>query len=139
MNIRSTFTTGLLITAMGVLFVPANAEAQMPARGRGPALPDQGQIEEMVGELSAELSLSENQTEEVYRLYITHFEQVQELRETCSGNRSEMRGAHRELKLQLDEQVKALLTDEQQEAYDQFVRQHHPGHGRRGERGGSWK
>lgn len=94
--------------------------------------PDGSRIEDMVEQLTIELSLSGEQVAEIENLYREHFENLASLRDSRGGDREEMREAHRALRLQLDEQIKALLTDEQAEAYDAFIRDLHERHGMHG-------
>lgn len=95
--------------------------AQPPGGRQGgqqgpPPVPNEKQIEKMVNDLSEELSLTEEQEEKVLDEYLIHFEQVEEKTKDGKPNRNEMEA----LKSEFEENVKLLLSDEQDELFDAY-------------------
>ena len=110
----------VLLVLLALFF--STAVFAQPAWGKQgpPPLPNDEQIEEMLTDLKEELSLSEVQTTQVSELYFAHFEEVKELTQNSNGKRGAQREEMEELKAGLEENVKALLTTEQQEQFDAF-------------------
>jgi Spy/CpxP family protein refolding chaperone len=110
----------LLLIAMAlsnVVFAQPGGGQQGP-----PELPNAKQIKKMVAEMSEELSLNEEQGTEILELYTAHFDEVKELTSAGRPDRTKMEA----VKTKLEKQVKALLTEEQQELYVAYVKEHEP-------------
>lgn len=93
--------------------------AQPPGGGQQgpPPIPNTKQIKEMVSDLADEISLSTEQEEDVLELYIEHFEEVEE---QTSGNARPDRQEMEALKTKFESEVKALLSEEQQEQFTAY-------------------
>lgn len=83
-----------------------------------PAAPTADEIEEMVSDLAKEILLSEEQEEQVLELYTTHFEDVEDKTSSGRPDRDEMEA----LKTSLENDVKALLTDDQKKLYTTYLK-----------------
>lgn len=85
-----------------------------------PSAPTNKQIKKMVTKLSKEIGLSEKQEESVLETYQEHYEVVEEkLSESSRPERSEMEA----LELELQKEVKELLTDEQIVKYKTYLKE----------------
>jgi hypothetical protein len=109
----------LLITTM--FFVTINCSAQQrQGQGQGqPPIPNDTQINKMVEDLSAELSLSDAQKTEILALYQNHFAEV---KSSMSSGEKPSREEMESLKEEFEDDVKSLLNDDQQDLYDEFVK-----------------
>ena len=87
-------------------------------KGGPPELPTAKEIETMVSDLSDDLLLSEEQEAQVLELYNAHFEEVEEKTSSGRPDRDEMD----EIKTSLENDIKALLTDDQQELYTTYLK-----------------
>ena len=122
MNITKNKTWKVLILA---LVITTTAFAQQRGGGqRGgeqggpPALPTAKEIKTMVSDLSGDLLLSDEQEEQVLELYTTHFEDVEDKTSSGRPDRDEMEA----LKTSLENDVKALLTDDQKKLYTTYLK-----------------
>ena len=126
------------ILMMSLLFVTVFACGQPPGGGgqRGgqqgpPPIPDEEQIEKMVGQIAKDVSLTEEQQTTVLQLYTWHFQAV---KEKTSDNSRPDREEMEEMKADLEEQVKAVLSEEQVGKYDAYLERQKKGRGKRGSR-----
>ncbi len=104
--------------------------ALFPQRGekRPPRLPDSEQIEQQVNELAEALSLSDQQKSEILTLHINHFNQAKTMM-SDNPDREKME----QLRKELEEQVMAVLDDEQKVKYSEYMKnQKRPERQRRG-------
>lgn len=103
----------------------ATAEATPPTNPRqagprgGGARGGQGQ--EQLQALVAELGLNEDQKEEWQSINAKYREQMRAMREEADGDFASMRGKMQELRASQNEEIKAILTDEQFEKYEKFM------------------
>lgn len=86
-------------------------------QGGPPELPTSQEIETMVSDLSDDLILSEEQEVQVLELYTEHFEEVEEKTSSGRPDRDEMEA----IKTSLENDVKALLRDDQEELYTTYL------------------
>jgi len=82
-------------------------------------IPSAKQIEKMVSELAEEVGMDEAQEEQVLELYTTHFEEIEEMTEGDAMPEREEMEAH---KAELEENVKAVLDDEQDKLYEAYLK-----------------
>lgn len=120
----------LLILAAVLTTTLASAQKERPQGP--PPLPSDGQIKEMVADMAKELSLTDKQEEQVSDLYFEHFEKAEELQKSDSGNRGGGREAMENLKADLEENVNALLTKEQQKLYKAWMEEKQTPRGKQG-------
>lgn len=111
-----------------VLIVTTTACGQQRGpQGRGqqgpPSIPNSKQIEKMVSNLADDISLSEDQENEVLKLYTVHFKEVKEKTKSGRPDRKEMEL----LKNDFEKEVKEALTEEQQELYDAYLKKNSRG------------
>jgi len=89
-----------------ILVITTTCFAQRGGEQREKPTPDQ-----IVERMTEKLSLTEDQQVSIKALYTDFFAETEELRE--SGDRSTMRESMKNLKTELDEDIKALLTEDQ--------------------------
>lgn len=118
--------TSLFAIAVIMLLSNKTAVAQPGGGGGGqqgpPSLPSSSEIKTMVTELSTELELNESQSEEIYDLFVEHFEAIEDKMSAGRPSRKEMES----LESSFEKEVKALLTDEQQEEFEDFMKENAP-------------
>ena len=90
-----------------------------------PPIPDESQIAQMVDELTQKLSLTDEQTSQILALYSDHFVELKSNMEAGQPQRSKMD----KLRNKFEKEVKAVLTDEQQEQFDEFLQAQRPQRG----------
>lgn len=80
-----------------------------------------GQGQEQLQALIAELGLNEDQKEEWQAINQKYRGQMRAMREEANGDFASMRGKMQELRAAQNEEIKAILTDEQFQKYEQFM------------------
>ena len=80
-----------------------------------------GQGQEQLQALITELGLNEDQKEEWQAINQKYRGQMRAMREEANGDFSSMRGKMQELRAAQNEEIKAILTDEQYQKYEKFV------------------
>ncbi|MEM7483839.1 MAG: hypothetical protein AAF348_01395 [Bacteroidota bacterium] len=81
-----------------------------------PPLPSADEIEKMVGDLADELSLDSDQESTVLTLYTDHFEEAESKTKSGRPDRDEME----KFRENFETEVKAVLTEKQQELFDAY-------------------
>ena len=81
---------------------------------------DSERIEKKVEKLAEKLSLTTDQKEGISSLYLSHSELIKEIRESEDKDRKEKREEINMLKNELDENIMALLNDEQIAKFEEF-------------------
>ena len=132
----------LVVVLVGTL-ISVGLQAQH--RQGPPRPPDQAQIKQMVDKLSAALSLTEYQKTEILRLFNDHFEKMNEVMKKIGPPPEERGGKERghdrgsrpgqkemeNLRAGFEKDVKALLNEEQQKKFDEFMKKIRPQQRRR--------
>ncbi len=125
MNKQRRFNTGILLIIASMLFISGNLLAQQqPERNGPPKPPTATEVNKMVDDLSAKLSLDKAQKQKVSDLFTAHFNNDRE----SMGNK-EGKGSPEEMQQKrkdFEEQVKSLLNDEQKVAFDKFMKSRGP-------------
>lgn len=112
--------TLLVVTISSVGFAQKQGHNNSPDPNRQgpPPMPNAKQIEQMVADLSAELTLTKEQSTKITTLYNNHFKQVKQKAEGQRPKREEMEA----LKKSFENSVKKVLTPEQQSKYANFLK-----------------
>ena len=84
----------------------------------------------MVRHLQRELNLSETQQEKILTLSQGHFTELRAERKKQKAVEIERREAAEQSRQDFESAVKALLNEEQQNKYEQLVKEMHPGGGK---------
>jgi hypothetical protein len=119
-NIRN----AILIIIAVVTTSVASAQDRRPMGP--PPIPDEGQIEKMLLDLSEAISLSQSQLEDVSDLYYHHFEEMKTMQKEGKDKGDAGRAAMENLKAELKKKVEAVLSPEQQKAYASWLKQQKP-------------
>ncbi len=101
-----------------VIFILVGTTLGQP---QGRALPDSSQIVVMVDTLASKLSFSDSVKSKVNEIYFASFV---ELKKELDKNRSDfraMRNTRREITEKREKDVKALLNDNQKEAFEKII------------------
>ncbi len=117
-----------LLWAGAALSAPAGSRGQRPGGGemQPPAPPDSVQIERMMTEMAAAVSLSEEQRVRITALHFAHFAEVEQLMAGAGTGQRPGREAMDALRKKLENSVKALLIGEQVSKFEAFSRSHGP-------------
>ena len=86
---------------------------------RPPKLPTAKEIKEMVSDMAKEISLNEEQEDEILDIYQAHFDEVEKKTKSGRPDRNEMES----LKTNFKKEVNAVLTEEQQELYSAYLKE----------------
>jgi len=89
---------------------------------RPPKLPTTKEIKKMVSDMAEEISLNEEQEDEILDIYQAHFDEVEEKTKSGRPNRNEMEA----LKTSFEKEVNTVLTEEQQELYSAYLKENSP-------------
>ncbi|MBK3515781.1 TetR/AcrR family transcriptional regulator C-terminal domain-containing protein [Carboxylicivirga marina] len=96
----------------------SGVQAQSKGKHQGPPpIPDAEQIEKMVSKLDEALSLSDEQSSKIEAIYTHHFKIVEDKRSVGRPSREEMQ----QLRVELDKDIKNILSAEQLPAYDKLI------------------
>jgi hypothetical protein len=125
MNKQKRFNTGILLIIATMLFITGNLLAQQqPDRNGPPKPPTITEVNKMVDDLSAKLSLDKAQKQKVSDLFTARFNNDRE-----SIANKEGKGSPEEMQQKrkyFEEQVKNLLNNEQKVAFDNFMKSRGP-------------
>ncbi len=117
--------TAKIVLILVITFITSATFAQQRGGGQGggqeqgpPPIPSDKQIKKMVSDLGEEISLNEEQEEEVLDLYTAHFKQIKAKTNSGKPNQNEME----KLKTEFEKEVKTVLTDDQQKAYTAYLK-----------------
>ena len=108
------------------MFITSYAQARQRGPQGPPPIPDKEHIEAMVTDLSAELSLTDGQQEQISRLSIAHFEEVKAVQDKYKNSREAEHKEMKESNTRFEKEVKSLLSEEQQSQFDEFRKKHDP-------------
>lgn len=117
---RNRLNIALIVCAM--LIAGMSYAQQGGSRGGGqgrqqpPPLPSSKEINEMVSEIAEEILLDEDQEADMLKLYVDHFDEVEERTKSGRPDRNEMES----LKTDFENEVNALLTEDQQDLYSAY-------------------
>lgn len=84
-------------------------------------MPDSTQIAIMVDSLGAKLSLSDSVKSKVSEIYFASFDTMEKMLAENRGDFMAMRDARQKVTSKRDEEIKALLNDEQKKVYEKIV------------------
>lgn len=98
--------------------------------GYGPGAPDSCRIQLWVDDLRQALALNDDQVAEIKKIHYAHLEDVKSLSKKYQGDCVGEREARWNLRAEMDNQIKALLTEEQKNEYDSFMDGRRGPHGR---------
>lgn len=121
---------GLLI---GTLFFVSTIIIAQPGRGKEPRqgqgydrMPDSCRAKCMIDNLSKELSLDAGQKQKIETIHFAHFEKMKVVREQDSLCMARNRERHDKIRDDMDNEIKAVLSEAQKAKYDSIM------NGRRG-------
>ena len=114
---KSNFNSLLIAGIIALLLLPVASMAQP----RGPQVPDSSQIAAMFDSLALKVSLADSQKSKVRDIYFASFAETRKLMENRSGDFRAMMQKRRNIAEKRDAEIKALLTDEQEKAYDKYI------------------
>ncbi len=115
-NILSVLALSFVLLFSGMTF------AQSPQGGKQqkPPVPNEKQVKKMVNELAEELDLSDKQETEVLAVYQNHFDEV---KDKTSGDNKPKREEMEAMKSSFEKEVKALLSEEQQTKFENYMKE----------------
>jgi len=127
---------GLIMFAFAILFSTSMAQAHPPQGQQGPPpIPDDKSVEQMVSNLSTELSLDAAQEKQVSKIFKAHFDEAREKMEGSKGSSMPNRSEMEKLKADFEKDVKAILTKDQQKMFDAFMKKIDPQRGKQPAKG----
>lgn len=109
------------LLSLPVLFLLTGTGFAQPPQGRG--MPDSARTAAMVDTLAKKLTLSKEQKEKVGKIYFAAFEENKKAFEKNQGDWQARREARMKINEKRDNEVKALLTEEQKKIYDKFLQE----------------
>ena len=117
------------ILVLGLILITGNLLAQPGQRPQHPPkIPDSAQISQMVDDLSVTLSLTDGQKSKISDLYTNHFAELKTKMENNKAINEKQREIMDNFRKNFEERVKAVLTDEQDEIFEIFLKDHRPIH-----------
>jgi hypothetical protein len=121
MKTRTQAVKWALLLSAFLLVIFAETGFAQPPRGRG--MLDSTQIAAMVDTMSQKLSLSKEQKEKFGKIYFAAFAEGRKAFEKSQGDFQAIREARRQINEKRDNEVKALLNDEQKKIYDKILQE----------------
>lgn len=109
------------LLCLPALFLLVETGFAQPPQGRG--MFDSTRTAAMVDTLAKKLTLSKEQKEKVGKIYFAAFEESKKAFEKNQGDWQMMREARMKINEKRDNEVKALLTDEQKKIHDKFLQE----------------
>ncbi len=137
MNTTKRFNLGIILILTSMVLFSSNIFAQQRQGGQqregqgAPPIPNETQIIKMVDDLSAELSLKEDQKVEILALYNDHFNEV---KSSMNSGKKPSREEMENLKTKFENKVKSLLNDEQQDLFVDFIKKNQKQEGQKSNR-----
>jgi len=112
---------GIALLTIAFLSCSIIVTAQKQERQGPPKVPNEKQIKRIVKDLSEELELTDNQSEEISDLYTSHFKEFSEI----MGDRSTRpnREVMDKMKTDFENEVLAVLTKDQKKLYRKYIKQ----------------
>ena len=118
MNYRLLAVTGLVLVT-SFLFAQGRQRPEGP-----PPVPDADQIVQMVNNLEKELGLTGEQKDALLKLHMDHFSMMKSHQGQNGQKPSRDRSQMDNRRLEFEKQVKALLTYDQQQKFEQLMKNH---------------
>lgn len=116
-----------VLSVLAIVFTGAVGYSQPNHPGNGPRpIPNKEQIHKMVLDLQAKLSLSEEQKGQIESLYNTHFEELKKMHNQNEEAHKDSRDKMEAFRKEFEKEVKSLLSESQQQKYDEFLGDHKP-------------
>ena len=112
----------MVLSMFTVMIIISSFVVAQPRDMKRPVLPNDEQITLMVEDMAKQLSLNETQKEEILSLHKEHFQKLREMMKAAKGEKKVMKEEHEKLKMQLENDVKSLINDEQIKKYDEFLK-----------------
>ncbi|MCB0639379.1 MAG: hypothetical protein KDC54_22290 [Lewinella sp.] len=106
-----------------------------PGQGRGAAFREMAPEERarmQTNRLTESLQLDTVQAEAVYDIYLQHAQSFQQMQENTALSREEKMALGQEARAAQNEAIKAVLTEEQQQQFDEMQQNRRQGRGRPG-------
>jgi len=109
------------LLCLPALFLFAETGFAQPSQGRGRGFPDSTQTAAMVDTLAKKLSLSKEQKEKVGKIYFAAIAESRKAFASNSGDFQAMRETRMKINEKRDNDIKALLNDNQKKIYDKIL------------------
>lgn len=119
MNTPKHFLKVALAWCLAITLLCAGNIFAQPPQGRG--MPDSARTAAMVDTLAKKLTLSKEQKEKVSKIYFVAFAEGRKAFEQNQGDWQAMRETRMKINEKRDNDVKALLNDNQKKLYDKFL------------------
>lgn len=119
MNTPKHFLKVALAWCLAITLLCAGNIFTQPPQGRG--MPDSARTAAMVDTLAKKLTLSKEQKEKVSKIYFVAFAEGRKAFEQNQGDWQAMRETRMKINEKRDNDVKALLNDNQKKLYDKFL------------------
>ncbi|MCA9743336.1 MAG: hypothetical protein H6695_02180 [Deferribacteres bacterium] len=116
-NHRSLCRNFVLAALTAIIILPATSWAQP----RGMRMPDSSQIAANFDSLALRIALADSQKSKVRDIYFASFDETRKLMASGSGDFRAMMQDRRKIVEKRDNDIKALLSDDQKKAYDKYI------------------
>lgn len=116
----------LLSTLLLLISISNITLAQGGNRQGPPPVPDEAQIDNMITQLSEELSLSDVQEKQIAQLYYNHFADVSDMMESDRASDPAMRQEMEKQKASFEKEVKSLLSSKQKKQFESIQSKNTP-------------
>ena len=120
------------VSALVLFFVvPASAILAQPGYGMRPHHgggygmwhPDSCHVQLMVDDLAQQLSLTDAQRQKVLDIRLAHIDEINKIQAKYAGDCLGERNARWDSRKKMDEQIKAVLNDDQKQKYEEIMGQ----------------
>ncbi len=117
-----------IILLASFIFLLSNLSAQdMQRKPQGPPqIPSEKQIEKMISDLETKLSLSETQKQKMTEIMNDHFKTMKTVQEKYKKSHEAERKEMETLKGDFDNEIKSVLSKEQEVLFKEFMKEKRP-------------
>ncbi len=136
--VRISMISAMLFALAGLSVNAQNGMGPKQGSPPGHGYPDSCRIQLMVDDMREPLSLSDNQVQQIEQIHYNHMEEAKELRRKYKNDCVGARDARKEMRDQVQSEVKDVLNEEQKKQFDAFLAgrrsNHGPHHGHNGKK-----
>ncbi|BAX81586.1 hypothetical protein [Labilibaculum antarcticum] len=112
-----------ILMIVAITAISGNLLQAQPGGQQGPPpIPNTTQIKKMVSELSKTLDLTDEKSEQLSDLYTAHFKEISAKVKNSKPSKNEMDA----FESKFEKEVKAILSPEQQEQFEAFLKENKP-------------
>jgi Spy/CpxP family protein refolding chaperone len=128
---KTFWKTGMIVSAITLL--PLSSINAQPGpghhHGEGYGPPDSCHIQLMVDDMAKQLSLTDQQKQQILNIHYKHMQDMKALQDKYKNDCAGEQEARRQLREQVHNEVMAVLSKDQQAKWNEIIKEKHGPHG----------